>query len=53
LQIAAAARWVVPLDRDQFWAAVAKDLKGHEVTDAGVTKAIVKAFRVSYRPLTL
>ena len=53
LQIAAAAQWLSPLDRDQFWAAVAKDLKGSEVTDAGVTRAIVKAFRVFYRPLKL
>jgi len=53
LQIAAAAQWLCPLDRDQFWAAVAKDLKGSEVTDAGVTKAIARAFRVFYRPLSL
>ena len=34
MQIAAAAQWVSSIDRDQFWAAIAAELKGREISDA-------------------
>jgi hypothetical protein len=53
MQILAAAQWLCPADRDQFWSTIVTDLKGVDGTDAGVTRAIVKAFRIFYRPLSL
>jgi hypothetical protein len=53
LKIAAAAQWLCPADRDQFWAAVAEELTGHELGDGLVTRAIAKAFARFYRPLQL
>ena len=50
LKIVAAAQWLCPVDRDQFWEAVAAELRGHEVGDGFVTRAITKAFRQFYKP---
>jgi hypothetical protein len=53
LKIAAAAQWVCPADRYQFWEGVAAELRGHELGDGFVTRAITKAFRQSYKTLQL
>ena len=53
LKIAAAAQWLAPSDRDQFWQAIAEDLAGHELADGLVTRAITKAFKEFYRPIQL
>jgi hypothetical protein len=51
LKIQNAAQWLCPADRDEFWAAVAAELAGHELGDGLVTRAIAKAFRQFYKPL--
>jgi hypothetical protein len=53
LKIEHAAQWLCPADRDQFWAAVAEQLAGHELGDGLVTRAIAKAFARFYWPLQL
>jgi hypothetical protein len=53
MQVIAASQWLCPADRDQFWSAIVTDLKDCAGTDAEVTRAIAKAFRVFYRPLSL
>jgi hypothetical protein len=53
LKIAAAAQWLCPADRDQFWVAVAEELAGHEVGDGIVARSIAKAFARFYQPLQL
>jgi hypothetical protein len=50
LKIEAAANWLCPADRDQFWAAVAEELRGHELGDGAVTRSIAAAFRRFFRP---
>ena len=52
LQISAAAQWLCPPDRDQFWAAVAAELAGYETIGEGtVARVIAKAFKAFYRPI--
>jgi hypothetical protein len=52
LQISAAAQWLCPPDRDQFWAVVAAELAGCETTGEGtIARVIAKAFKAFYRPI--
>jgi hypothetical protein len=51
LQIANAAAWICPADRDQFWAAVAAELNGREIDEGDVARAIRLAFRIFYKPI--
>ena len=51
LQISAAAQWLCPPDRDQFWAAVAAELAGREIGEGAIARAVAKAFRAFYRPI--
>jgi hypothetical protein len=53
LKIEHASAWLCPADRDQFFAAVADDLRGHELDDGLVTRSITKAFRQFYKPIQL
>jgi hypothetical protein len=53
LKVENAAQWLCPADRDQFFAAVADELRGQELADGAVTRAITKAFRQFYKPLQL
>jgi hypothetical protein len=52
LQISAAAQWLCPPDRDQFWATVAAELAGCETIGEGtIARVIAKAFKAFYRPI--
>jgi hypothetical protein len=53
LKIEHASAWLCATDRDQFFAAVADELRGHELDDGLVTRSIAKAFRQFYRPIQI
>jgi hypothetical protein len=53
LKIENAAQWLCPADRDAFRNAVADELRGHELGDGVVTRAIATAFGRFFRPLQL
>jgi hypothetical protein len=51
LLIAAAASWLCPSDRDQFWAAIAAELAGCEIGEGAIARAVRCAFRIFYKPI--
>jgi hypothetical protein len=53
LQISAAAQWLCPPDRDQFWAAVAATLAGCEVDEGAIARAVRSAFSAYYKPIAV
>ena len=53
LQISAAAQWLCPPDRDQFWAAVAAALAGCEVDEGAIARAVRSAFSAYYKPIAV
>jgi hypothetical protein len=53
LKIQAAAQWLASCDRDAFTAAVAANLRGHELDDGLVARSICAAFKEFYKPLQL
>ena len=53
LKIEHASAWLCPADRDQFFAAVADELRGRELDDGLVTRSICTAFKKFYRPIQL
>jgi hypothetical protein len=53
LKIEAASLWLCPIDRGQFWQAVASELSGRELGDGSVAVAIAGAFKRFYRPVEL
>jgi hypothetical protein len=50
LTVTNAAAALPPADRDQFYAAVAHQLVGHELGDGVVHRAVVAAFRDLWKP---
>jgi hypothetical protein len=50
-QLHAAAQWLCPADRDQFWAAIAAELAGREIGEGAIARAVAKAFKAFYRPI--
>ena len=50
LTINNAAAALCPADRDQFLAAVARQLAGHEIGDGAVHRAVAVAFQAFWRP---
>ena len=53
LSIAAAASWLCPSDRDQFWAAIAATLQGREIGEGAIARAISSAFSAYYKPIEI
>jgi hypothetical protein len=53
LKVENAAQWLCPADRDQFFAAVADELRGRELDDGLVTRSICTAFKKFYRPIQI
>jgi hypothetical protein len=53
LKIENAAQWLSVADRGAFQAAVADELRGRELGDGMVTRAIATAFSRFFRPLQL
>ena len=50
LAISNAAAALCPADRDAFFAAVARQLAGHEIGDGSVARAISAAFQTYWHP---
>jgi hypothetical protein len=50
LTIANAAAALCPADRDQFMAAVARELAGREIGDGAVGRAVASAFQALWSP---
>jgi hypothetical protein len=53
LKIENAAQWLCVADRDAFRSAIADELRGVELGDGAVTRAIATAFAKFYRPVEL
>jgi hypothetical protein len=53
LKIENSAQWLCPADRDQFFAAVADELRGRVLDDGLVTRSICMAFKRFYRPIQI
>ncbi len=51
LQLCAASTWLCPADRDQFFAAIADALAGHEIGPGSTGRAICAAFEKFYQPI--
>ena len=50
LTVTSAAAALCPSDRDQFYAAVAHQLAGHEIGDGAVHRAVAVAFQLYFKP---
>jgi hypothetical protein len=53
LKVENASQWLCPADRDAFRNAVADALRGRELGDGMVNRAITTAFARFYRPMEL
>jgi hypothetical protein len=49
-QICAAVQWLCEPDREPFLQALVDELKGHEIGDGIVARAVRRAFKAFYRP---